>query len=289
MRHIFETLQLRLIEVANGIVAAVPNLVAALFLLLMTWGLSRLVRKAVRKALHDRLRRQSLVDLACQLSYIGAWLVGVALAAMVIFPSLTLGNLVSVVGLGSVAIGFAFKDIFENFFAGILILWRFPFDHADVIECEGIRGRVEEVTVRMTLIRQLDGVLVAMPNAVLFKNPVTVLTAREKRRVSLVVSVAFGEDVAAAREAIRVAVNDCESVEHDLPVDVLAAELADSSIDFLIRWWTDPVPGDEHRSRDEVLSAIKGRLDGEGIEIPFPQRVLTFRQDLPRALAKRAG
>jgi small-conductance mechanosensitive channel len=288
MHTIWTSLEQRLADLGAQLVTALPNVIAALIVLVLTWGMGHVARGAVARGLRNRVQRQSLVDLARQLAYIGMWIAGAAVAAMIAFPSLTLGGLVSVVGLGSVAIGFAFKDIFENFFAGILILWRFPFDNADVIECEGIRGRVEEVTVRMTLIRKLDGVLVAMPNAILFKNPVTVLTAREKRRISLVCSVSYGTDVDEAREVIRDALAHCTSVEHGMAIDVLAAELSDSSVDFLVRWWTDPVPGDEHRSRDEVVAAVRRHLREAGIEIPFPQRVLTFRNEPPRA-AKRAS
>jgi small-conductance mechanosensitive channel len=92
-------------------------------------------------------------------------------------------------------VGFAFKDIFENFFAGVLILWRFSFEHGDFIECQGITGKVENVSVRTTEIRLVSDELVVIPNSVLFKNPVEILTNRKKRRLTVISGVAYGENV----------------------------------------------------------------------------------------------
>ena len=94
----------------------------------------------------------------------------------IIFPGITPAKILTVLGLGSIAIGFAFKDIFENFLAGILILFREPFQIQDFIECEGIEGFVEDITIRDTHIRRVDGQRIVIPNAMLFKNPVYVRT-----------------------------------------------------------------------------------------------------------------
>lgn len=273
---IWELLVERLAELRDGLLAATPRLAVGLLLLVVTFVAARLVRAWVPKLVRLRVQRKSLADLAKQLSFIATWILGILVTATVVFPTLTPGSVIGAVGLGSVAIGLAFKDIFENFFAGVLILWRFPFENDDVIECEGIQGRVEDVTVRMTLVRQLDGQLVVMPNAVIFKNPVTVRTAQSKRRVTVSCEVAYGEPVEQAREVIFEAVKACGTVDDDRPVEVLAAEFEGSGIRFLVRWWTDPIPGEERRSRDEVVQAIHDALHAAGIEIPFPHRTLVF-------------
>ena len=183
-------------------------------------------------------------------------------------------------GLGSVAIGFAFKDIFENFFAGVLILWKYPIEKGDVIEHAGNVGKVEEITIRNTLIRKSDGELVVAPNASLFKSNVEVLTNRPKRRVRIMCGVAYSEDVAEAREIIRAAVSDCESISGRKSVEVFANEFADSSINFEIAWWTGSAPVEIRMSRDEVIEAVKKALDNASIEIPFPYTTLTFNEPL---------
>lgn len=212
---------------------------------------------------------------------IAVWVGGIALTAVVLFPSVKPSSLIAGLGLGSVAIGFAFKDIFENFFAGMLILLRQPFQIGDFIEVEDIDGKIENITIRDTVVRQTDGQPVIIPNSLLFKNPVTVRTDKDRRRTRVVCGVGYGEDVDKAREVIADAVKSADSVLQDQPVQVFAHEFGASSVDFDIRWWTGSEPGEIRRSRDEVVANIKRALDDAGIEIPFPYRTLTFSEPLP--------
>lgn len=206
------------------------------------------------------------------------------IAIVVAFPGMTPSKALTLLGLGSVAIGFAFKDIFENFFAGILILWRYPFDRGDFITCGDVTGKVEQITVRNTLIRRLDGEPAVVPNAVLFKNTVDVLTSQPQRRARIICGVAYDVDFDEARKVITAAVQACDSVQGIRTVEVFAQEFAESSINFEASWWTGSKPVDIRRSRDQVVAAIKRSLDEANIEIPFPYRTLTFKNpaDLQR-------
>ena len=258
-----------------------PFIIAGIGLLILTWFASIALKFILAKILDSRSRiRASLKDLIKQLLTIGIWLLGFLLATIVVFPGMTPAKALTVLGLGSVAIGFAFKDIFENFFAGVLILWRYPIEKGDVIDHAGYVGKVEEITIRNTLIRKSDGELVVAPNAGLFKNNVEVLTNRKKRRVRIDCGVAYDVDIGEAREVIRAAVAGCESVSGPKSVEIFANEFADSSINFEIAWWTGSAPVEIRRSRDEVVEAVKKALDDASIEIPFPYTTLTFKEPL---------
>ena len=258
-----------------------PFLVAGVGILILTWLASIALKFVLARLLDSRKRiRSSLKDLIKQLATITLWIVGFLLATVVIFPGMTPAKALTVLGLGSVAIGFAFKDIFENFFAGVLILWKYPIEKGDVIEHAGNVGKVEEITIRNTLIRKSDGELVVAPNASLFKSNVEVLTNRPKRRVRIDCGVAYGEDVGEAREVIREAVSSCDSISGRKSVEIFANEFADSSINFEIAWWTGSAPVEIRKSRDEVIEAVKKALDNASIEIPFPYRTLTFNEPL---------
>ena len=265
----------------NGLVTHLPNLAIGLVVLALTWLLAAgAFRVANRLLAHTRLRR-SLRDLCSKLLYSALWVTGIVASCMVIFPTLTPGRLMATLGLSSIAIGFAFKDIFENFFAGILILWRFPFEIGDFIQCQDIVGRVEDIWIRMTLIRQVDGQLVLVPNAMIFKNPTTVITSQQKRRVTVICGVAYHEDVAEARQTIADAVRSCDTVIESEPVEIFAREFADSSVNFEVTWWCGSTPLQTRESRDQVVQAVKKSLDDAGIEIPFPYRTLTFKGPVP--------
>ncbi|EMB13786.1 mechanosensitive ion channel family protein [Rhodopirellula europaea] len=254
-----------------------PLLVAALFVVLLTTLLSKLASWVIHRLLDNRGMRTSLKDLVNQLSSIAIWIVGLLIATVVAFPGMTPSKALTVLGLGSVAIGFAFKDIFENFFAGILILWRYPFDRGDFITCGDLTGEVKQITIRNTLIRKLDGELAVVPNASLFKNNVDVLTSQPQRRVRIICGIAYDEDVDQSRDVIKHAVQSCETVQGKRTVEVFAKEFANSSVNFEVAWWAGSKPLDIRRSRDEVVAAIKRDLDAAGIEIPFPYRTLTFK------------
>ena len=183
-------------NVWNDMLSRLPMMIAGVVALVLTWVVAATGRTLVRRILDGRKNvRSSLKNLAVQLTSIATWLLGLMIAAVIVFPGMTPSRALTVLGLGSVAIGFAFKDIFENFFAGILILWRYPFDRGDVIRCENIIGIVDEITIRNTILRHLDGQLVVLPNATLFKNPVDVVTSKQVRRITIDCGIAYGEDI----------------------------------------------------------------------------------------------
>ena len=267
-------------EAAAAFLSRLPFLATAMVLLLLTWLVSRFGSRLFRRTLERAHLRPSLRDLFLQLFSITVWIAGLLLALTTVFPGITPSKLIAALGLGSVAIGLAFKDIFENFFAGILILWKFPFDPGDVIEVDGILGTVEDITVRMTLIRQPNDELVVLPNATLFKNSVRILTNKASTRQSIICGIAYGEDVAQVRTIIKKAVEGCQTVAESQEPQIFAKAFGASSIDFEVAWWSGSTPLAIRRSRDEVVEAIKAALDSSGIEIPFPYRTLTFKEPL---------
>ncbi|WP_195818649.1 mechanosensitive ion channel family protein [Roseobacter sp. MH60115] len=271
----------KLTEYADALVDVGPRLVVAVVVVLATWAVTSLAKGIVRR-LGKRFRmRQNLVDVLAMIAGVGLWLVGILLALTIVFPSITPGKALTTLGLGSVAIGFAFKDTFENFLAGILILLREPFRIGDHIECDDVEGQVEEITIRDSHVRQTDGQRVVVPNHILFQNAVVVRTDRDLRRTTIMCGVAYGEDVDAARSIIEDAVISVDTVRDDVKdVEVFAQAFGASSIDFEVTWWTGSRPIDIRRSRDQVIAAVKRALDDAGVEIPFPYRTLTFKEPL---------
>lgn len=267
---------------ATALIEASPRLIGAIILILLFWLAARALRWIIRRVARRARLRTALVDLLTMLSFAVVLVVGVLAAAAVLFPTVTPGKLLTALGLGSVAIGFAFKDILENFFAGVLILLREPFGVGDHIASQAAEGAVEEITIRDTRIRQTDGQLVVVPNAALFQNAVMVRTDQEFRRTSITCGVAYAEDVDEARSVIERAVKAVDLVRDDVrDVQVFAKEFGSSSIDFEVAWWTGSKPVDIRASRDRVVAAVKRALDEAGIEIPFPYRTLTFNEPLP--------
>ncbi|NNE41144.1 MAG: mechanosensitive ion channel [Marinicaulis sp.] len=274
-------------DYAEGFIRLLPNLGLAIVVLLLTWLAATIVNRVISGMLKTARVRRALVDLLTTLTGIGVWALGILIAATVIFPSIDPASILAALGVGGIAIGFAFKDIFENFMAGAMIMMRKPMRIGDFIECESVEGKVEEITIRDTYIRRTDGQLVMMPNSMLFKNPVYVRTDQDLRRFEIIAGVGYGEDIDECREIIHDAVMAVSYVERDKPVDVFAREFNSSSVDFTVRWWTKSEPRNMHESRDQVIAAIKRALDEKGVEIPFPNRTLTFSE--PLSISEKGG
>ncbi|MEM8864719.1 MAG: mechanosensitive ion channel family protein [Planctomycetota bacterium] len=278
--QMLDTVQQSLSDLWTDFLARTPFFFAGIGVLIVTWVIAKIVVYTLSRVMHPRRFSRSLRDLIKQLASVVVWVAGLTVAAVIIFPGMTPAKVLAGLGIGSVALGFAFKDIVENFLAGVLILWRFPFNPGDFVECGDAAGEVEEVTIRMTLLRCTNGELLVLPNAKLFKEPVTVRTHRPARRVTVIAGVSYDTDVDQAREIIQKAVAGCESVDKEEPIQIFAQEFASSSVNFEVTWWTGATPLDERKSRDEVISAVKRALDDAGIEIPFPYRTLTFKESL---------
>ena len=267
-------------SMAVGFVKLLPMIGIAFVVVLITWIVSKIVQSAVRNILNKAHMRPSLKSLFLSLIKIGVWTVGTLIALTIIFPSLTPAKILAALGLGSIAIGFAFQDIFENFLAGVMIMLREPMRIGDYIECGEVEGRIEKINIRDTFVRQTDDQLILVPNSILFKNEVFVRTDKEFRRFSIVCGVSYDTDLAEAKAVIQKAMESIDIIEQDKPIQIFAREFNSSSVDFTVRWWAKSKPVDMHESRDAVVMTIKKALDDAEIEIPFPYRTLTFKEQL---------
>ncbi|TCD05549.1 mechanosensitive ion channel family protein [Erythrobacteraceae bacterium CFH 75059] len=272
------TLQAQLHAMALGFVAQLPNLAFALIAILVTWIAARFAVRIADLLVARTDLRPSLKELLDTLVRVAIWTAGLLFAAMLVMPGLTPASLLAGLGIGAVAIGFAFQDIFENFLAGVLIMARRKMQIGDLVECEGITGRVEHITLRETHVRALSNELTIVPNAVLFKNPVRIVTDEERRRYELVVGVSYDADLDRTAEVLRRAVEKVASVDQARGVEIYATTFGPSAIDFLVRWWAGSTPRAGFESRDRVVRAVRRALADARIEIPYPQMTHSFRE-----------
>lgn len=267
-------------DILKSALSHLPNIGAAVIVILLTWVIAFLFDKFVPRALGKTHWRTSLRELATTFGKIVIWMIGLMVAAMILFPGLSPSKALGAAGLASVAIGLAFKDIFQNFFAGILLLWKFPFEPGDFIECGDITGKVLETQLRLTTIRQTDGELVVIPNAYLIENPVNVLTSKDLRRIEVNVGVGYGEDLSKVIPVIQKTLDSCDLVSSVNDRRVLVSGFGESSMNLDLLFWAESTPRGQRAARSQVVIAVKAALDEAGIEIPFPYRTLTFPEPL---------
>lgn len=232
----------------------------------------------VTKKLIIRFTNESGVGRAlARLSQAGVLLGGFLVACTIAFPSVKPADILGVLGVGGVAIGFAFRDILQNYLAGILLLWREPFEVGDQIRTSGgFEGTVQAIETRATLIRTYDGRRVVIPNSDLFTDSVTVNTARDSRRSQYDVGIGYADDIEEARRTMLETCRGVDGVAAEPAPDCLVVDLADSTVNLRLRWWTDPDRGSVIQIQDRVLTAVKNALDAAAIDMPYPTNVLLF-------------
>ncbi|QJB68838.1 mechanosensitive ion channel family protein [Parasphingorhabdus halotolerans] len=268
-------------KIWESLVEMVPGMIIALMVLLVTWLIASSATRIADWITKKQELRPSLRALIDTLIRIGIWIFGLLVALTILLPGLTPTGLVTGLGLGTVAIGFAFQDFFENFLAGIFIMARKKMRIGDYIKAGDIEGTVEMIRLRDTHIRKLSRELLIVPNTHMFKNTLEILTDETTRRHEIVTGVAYDTDLEKARVVIKEAVKGADGVDKSRPVDVLATEFNNSSIDFTVRWWSGSGVPDMLDSRDSVVRRIKQSLNDANIEIPFPYVTVTFKDGVP--------
>ncbi|MFB6264891.1 MAG: mechanosensitive ion channel family protein [Bradymonadaceae bacterium] len=261
---------------ANALIQSVPTIGIAVVVFIVFWILSGVASRLVENASERVAEDESLQSLFGTTTRVAVLVVGIFSTASILFPGLKVGDLVGVLGLSSVAVGFAFKDIFQNLLAGILLLAQRPFRIGDQIVVSGYEGTVEDVELRSTSIKTHDGQKVIIPNSDVYNSPVTVKTAYEKRRTTFETGIGYGEDIETGREVIRETLESCDSILAEPEPQVFVSGHGDSSVNFDVRYWTDSRQADVTKTRDEVASKVKDALDDAGIEIPYPYRTVEF-------------
>jgi small conductance mechanosensitive channel len=251
-------------ELGTNIARSIPRAVLGMIIIALAWMAGRFIRTAVRRTVLRRREPGSLAIALGRLVVVGAIVLGSFIAATVVIPNFTPARMVGALGIGSVAIGFAFKDIFQNFLAGILILVTKPFVVNDQIAFGGYEGTVEHIETRATYLRTYDGRRVIIPNGELFVNSVTVNTAYAQRRIDYEIGIGFDDDIERARAIILEAMQQTEGVDPDPRADVIIVEIGETAAMLRARWWCGSRVGDVLVARDKVLTNIIHRLQAEG-------------------------
>ena len=276
MNKTLDTIVQALLELLARSVTALPSLLSALVILFLTKYAVRVLAKIVNEAAKrtiESISLQLLLDKACR---IGVWTIGILLACVIAFPGFELGDIIATLGIGSIAVGFAFQDIFKNFLAGIILLVEEPFRIGDEVEIDDYRGRVEDINIRTTEIRSYQGEKVLLPNSTVFTNAVKVVTAFDYRRTNLQVGVDYNTPLPQAKKLLEETINSVAGVVDNPATEIDLVNFGDSSIDFVVRYWSNSSQKQTRNVQTTAIIAIKKALDSADIGIPYPIRTLYY-------------
>jgi small conductance mechanosensitive channel len=267
-----QTIPLTLQQMAERFLLFLPDIIAALVIFLVGIYLANVIARLVRRALD---RRQVNPEAAQVITEVTRW-------SLVILVSITaleqvrfdLRAFVAGLGIAGFTIGFALKDISENFVAGLILLLQRPFDLGDVIQIDDFRGRVTDVSLRATEMMTLDGQNIILPNGMVYTSPITNFTRSPLSRIALDVGVAYDSDLDQVRRVALEAIQSAPEVLADPPPKVVYRAFDDSSINLTVMYWVDGRETSQFQASDIGLPIVKKAFDRAGIEIPFPIRTL---------------
>jgi small-conductance mechanosensitive channel len=273
----------------TGFFQHLPYLIIAVLVYSAFHIAAKLVRKVIQRLTGHRRRHHNVALVLGRLAEGGTMLFGLLVALVIAIPSFQPAQLIQILGISGVAIGFAFRDILQNFLAGILILLTEPFRIADQIVVGNFEGTVEEIKTRATAIRTYDGRRVVIPNSNLFTQSVVVNTAFDSRRLQYDIGIGYGDDIARAKTIILETLSTLDGVLKTPAPEVLVVDLAGSTVNLRARWWISPPRrADLMDSMDRGLHAIKDALTEAGIDLPYPTQQILWHDQTETADGDRS-
>ena len=262
-------------ETVHGMIDAffvlLPKLILAIVVFVLFWFVGTIVNRLVGYFSRRYQRARNLSLVLGRIAHAIVIILGLLISLTIVAPTFHTTDLIKVLGIGTVAIGFAFRDILQNFLAGILLLLHEPFRIEDEIKVDDFEGTVEAIETRATVIRTFDARRIVIPNTDLFTKAVTVNTAYQQRRSEYIVGIGYGDDIDAARRLILETVKSVEGVLENPAPEALTVDLADFDVKIRVLYWTQPPRwANLIRVQDSVVKAIKTKLSEAGIDLPYP-------------------
>lgn len=266
----------QLTQLVSTVIAKIPLWITAFIVIVLTFVIARIVKSSVE----NKLATEGFEEEHKELSIVA----GRSANAIVLTIGITVGlkiagiDLTTIIAAGAFGIGFALKDLIMNFIAGVMILSSRHFSIGDIIKVKSILGKVEEIQSRATVVKNFDGTKVVIPNAELFKNPVTSYTSNPFRRVEIPVGVEYGTDLKLALDACLKAAAESVNVLAQPKPTASIYEFGDSSINIKVKAWVESSKG-VRKTKSSLIQNIKKEFDTVGIGIPFPLRTIVFDED----------
>ena len=255
----------------------VIRLVKVVILALVVLVAIKIVCIVARKLITRSFKRFEAMDPSlCHATYAIVrtlvWVVGL-LIILDLFGFNT-ASILTVLGAAGLAIGLAMKDSLSNIAAGIMLLILRPYKQGDYIDCGSVSGTIQEMGLFSTVLKTPDGLFVSAPNSVVFGTPIKNYSRNPTRRSDITVGIAYADSLPVAIQAMKEILEQEEMILKDPAPEVLVAELADSSVQLTLRYWT--ATENYWPAYWTVKARLKPAIEKAGLNIPFPQRVVTF-------------
>ena len=234
--------------------------------------IGRMIARAITKGLRTLMRSQE-VDKILE-SFVGNLVYWMLMTFVIIAAIGRLGiqttSLIAIMAAGGLAVGLSLQGSLANFAAGVLIVMFRPYRVGDFVEAAGIAGTVLDVQILTTILKTGDNKQIVVPNGQIMGSIITNYSANETRRIDMVFGVSYDDDLDTVRSTIEDLVAAEDRITDDPPCLIAVSELADSSVNFVVRPWVKT--SDYWGVKFDFTEAVKKRFDKEGISFPYPQQ-----------------
>lgn len=244
------------------------KIIGALVIFFVGRWIAKLIRKLVDAQMAKRKIDETIARFLSNLIYIG--LMTFIFIAILGILGIQTASFVAIIGAAGLAIGFALQGSLSNFAAGFLLILFRPFKKGDFIEAAGTAGIVEEIQIFTSILNTPDNKTIIIPNGKIMGDNITNYSANNTRRIDFVFGVGYGDNLQEVRNVLQMVAERDDRILKDPEPMIAVKELADSSVNFLLRVWVNT--SDYWDVFFAVTETVKQRFDEENISIPFPQR-----------------
>lgn len=222
-----------------------------------------ITRRLLKRARTDEM----LVNFVCAI-------LNAALLLFIIIASLdqlgvNTSSLIALLAAAGLAVGLALQGSLQNFAAGVMLIFFKPFRSGDFVDAAGTAGTIEKIGIFSTTMKTGDNREIIMPNGSIYSSTITNFSAKDTRRIDMVFGIGYDDDIRKARDIMRDIINNDERVLKDPETLIAVSELADNSVNFVVRPWVNS--GDYWAVKFALTENIKLAFDENNISIPYPQ------------------
>jgi len=270
-----------LVALWRDVLRSLPLFVFAAVVLLLAGGAGVLATRGARSFFRPRIRAKLLRNVASRAVGVLVMLVGIYIVLRVAGLTQLALTVIGGTGLIGLAVGIAFRDITENFLASLFLSMQHPFETGDLVEMAGVIGYVQQLNMRTTMLMTLDGNLVQIPNASVYKSNIRNFTANANRREDFVVGIGYDDAIHEAQEIVRRVLVEHPAVLSDPEPSVLVEGLGRATVTLRIYFWLDGRAHSWLKVRSSVIRLVKLAFQKHGISMPDEAREVIFPQGVP--------
>ena len=260
----------------NKFLRTLPKIITGFVILLLTWLLSKLVINTTRRIFKRKINNPFILNLSARAMAIPIFVIGIYLTLKITGLTQLAVTIIGGTGIAGLIIGIAFRDIAENFLASILISLQRPFKVGDVIVINDIRGMVQTVTTRGTIIMTMEGNHVHIPNSTIYKSIIVNLTANPNSRKDFVVGIGYDDNISEAQDIVLSILKNHEAILKNPEYFVLIENLGPATVNLRVYFWIDSKKNSPSKVKSSIIRLTKRAFDESGVSMPDEAREVVF-------------